>query len=930
MKHFTLKFFALLFILSQFIQAQDSRTQIKNSKTDNLIRCASDEYNSELLKNNPNMMGSPAFEDLIEVKVNEARLQNQNNNRQMVVVTIPVVVHVLHNGEAVGTGPNITDAQVISQINVLNEDYRKIAGTPGGTNNSGAAVDVEVEFCLAQIDPNGNPTNGIDRVNIGQNGIFETSLTDAQNQMDALKPNSIWDPSQYMNMWSVGFNGFSGLLGYAQFPQGPANTDGVVSDYRFFGSSDYDDGSFNLSAPYDKGRTMTHEVGHFLGLFHTFQGGCAGTGATGGDFCADTPAVATSNGGCPTGIDSCPSDSGSDMVENYMDYTDDACMDTFTADQKARILAVLATSVNRASLTSSNVCTTSPLINFNSNSPSPGQMAEGSDCNFTDIDIDLNITMAPNSNAIVSLVNSGTATENEDFELINNAVTFASGSTTPSNAITLRIYNDNFVESDETIILSLNLTTPADASAVTSTYNLTIGDDDIAVNSSGNSTLFFDGFENYADFTITPVGGWTLIDNDGDSTYSADNFNFTNEGYTGSFIVFNSSSTTPAANTGWDAHSGNKGYYCFNSTGSVSGSPLNDDYAITPQVNLNGTGSELKFWAKSLTDNYAGGERFQVAISTTNTNASSFTTISTAPYIVPPLDWTEYTYDLSAYDGMSIYVAIHVVSADEFVFMLDDISITADVTTNIQTAVNSTSPDQFNLPGAGLAYSTDVTTGNVMLDINNTSGFDYGCTTVAVSRDASTAGAAAVAYNGSTNTADFVTAKTFDITTTNDSASEASTVNFYFTQAEITAWETTTGNTINELYALNDTSGEVVALTNSAFGSDYKLTANFTEGLEGTYYFGKQTTLSLNDIELGNSISIYPNPTISVLNIKVTDQNDMPENYKIYNMLGQLLIDKTINNTSDLSVDTTPFSNGMYFIKISKSNRNLTLPFIKK
>lgn len=927
MKNFTFKICVFVFLFGLIAQAQSKKIQ---SSEETIIRCGSDQYNSELLKSNPNMMGSKAFEDLIKTKVEEAKIQNQSNNRQMVVVTIPVVVHVFNNGEAIGTGANISDAQVLSQITVLNEDYRRMAGTPGGTNNSGAAVDVEVEFCLAQIDPNGNPTTGIDRVNIGQNGIFEIDAADAQSQMNALKPSSIWDPSQYMNMWSVGFNGFSGLLGYAQFPGGTANTDGVVVDYRHFGSSDYNDGSFTLNAPYDKGRTMTHEVGHFLGLFHTFQGGCAGTGSTGGDFCADTPAVGSPNSGCPT-IDSCPTDPGNDMVENYMDYTNDSCMDTFTADQKARIVAVLGSFVNRASLTSSNVCISNPLINFDSSTPSPGQITEGSDCNFTDLNIDLNITLAPSSNAVVSLVNSGTAVENEDFELINNSVTFASGSTTPSNSITLRIYNDNFVESDETIILSLNLTTPADASTVNSTYDLTIENDDNVVNSTGISTIFYDGFENYPDFTITPVGGWTLIDNDGDSTYSADNFDFTNEGYTGSFIVFNPSATTPVANSGWDAHTGSKGYYCFNSTGSVSGSPLNDDYAITPQINLNGTGSELKFWAQSLTDNYAGGERFQVAISTTDTNPSSFTTISAPPYIIPPLAWTEYTYDLSAYDGMNIYIAIHVVSSDEFVFMLDDISVTANVTTSIQTADNTSTPDQFNLPMSGMVYSTDVTSGDLMVDIDNTSGFDYGCTTVAVSRDATTAGADAVPYNGGTDPAGYVTAKTFDITTTNPSTSNAATINFYFTQAEITAWETATGNSINDLFVLNETTGEVVSLTNTTFGSDYKLTANLSNGIAGTYYFGSQLAfLSVNDFELANSISIYPNPTISVLNIKVDDQNDMPDSYKVYNMLGQLLIDNKINNTNDLIIDTTPFSNGMYFIKISKTNRNLTLPFIKK
>lgn len=934
MKNFTFSAFLLLFISVNLGISQNKTTPNKlfgkelteankqSLQETGYIKCGSYEYEQHLKELYPNRANVEEFENWLAPKIEVIKAQRANS--PSVIITIPVIFHVFTDG----VGPeNLSQAAVQAQIDQLNIDFSDQAGSPFSSS-----ADTEIRFCLAKQNESGAPLteDGINRITFYGEGPF--SQTDFENSMKAATQ---WDPTKYFNVWSANLSG--GLLGYAQFPDssglqglntsgGASNTDGVVVLYSTVGSiANPNPNGFT----YNAGRTLTHEAGHWLGLRHIW--GDTST-CTNDDYCADTPDSDASNFGCPT-TDSCFADGlGNDMVENYMDYTDDSCMHTFTADQKTRILAVMSNSPRRVELANSTVCNaaTTPLINFDSGTPSPGQIAEGSDCNFTDIDIDLNITIAPNSNAVVSLVNSGTATENEDFELINNAVTFSSGSTTPSNTITLRVYNDNFVESDETIILSLNLTTPADAITVNSTYDLTVENDDNALTSAGVSTIFYDGFENYPDFTITPVGGWTLIDNDGDSTYSADNFDFTNEGYTGSFIVFNPSSTTPAAGSGWDAHTGSKGYYCFNSTGSVSGSPLNDDYAITPQINLNGTGSELKFWAQSLTDNYAGGERFQVAISTTDTNPSSFTTISAPPYVIPPLAWTEYTYDLSAYDGMNIYIAIHVVSADEFVFMLDDISVTANVTTSIQTTQNTSTPDQFNLSSSGLVYSTDVNSGNVMVDIDNTSGFDYGCTTVAVSRDASTAGADAVAFNGGTNPAGFVTAKTFDITTANSNTSETSTINFYFTQAEIAAWETATGNSINNLFVLNETTGEYVAVTNSTFGSDYKLTANLSTGIAGTYYFGTQTSLGINDYELENSISIYPNPTVSILNIKVDNLEDMPESYKVYNMLGQILIDNKINNTGDLTIDTSSFSNGMYFIKISKSNRNLTLPFIKK
>ncbi|WP_055436022.1 M43 family zinc metalloprotease [Lacinutrix algicola] len=324
---------------------------LAQSKNDTQIdRCGSDEYNAQLLEANPNMMGSDAFESLIATEIAKSKAKRTSSN-SMVVVTIPVVIHVFHNGEPIGTGPNISYDQAVSQITVLNEDFRMMAGTPGQSSMGG--VDTEVQFVLAQRTPDGCPTNGIDRVNICQDGLTGVGAnTDQINsnltaQMQVLKPGTIWDSSQYMNMWSVGFNN-GGLLGYAQFPGGSASTDGVVSNYTTFGSSDY--GTFPLNAPYDKGRTMTHEVGHYLGLFHTFQGGC-----NGGDSVADTPATAAPNYGCPAGTNSCPLDAGVDMIENYMDYTDDSCMDTYTQGQKDRIQAVIGGA--RSSLTSSNAGT---------------------------------------------------------------------------------------------------------------------------------------------------------------------------------------------------------------------------------------------------------------------------------------------------------------------------------------------------------------------------------------------------------------------------------------------------------------------------------------------------------------------------------------------------------------------------------------------
>jgi hypothetical protein len=337
MKKITFKFicFAIIFSCLNLTAQENNNEQLRN--------CATDEYNAQLLINNPNMMGSDSFERQMAPKIEAIKRQLESGASRALQFTIPVVVHVIHNGEPIGTGANISDAQVLSQIQVLNEDFRRITGS-NGFNNDPDGADVEVEFCLAKQDPEGCVTTGIDRVNMS--AVSTTWSGPGGNTDSVLKPATTWDASQYMNMWSVNFADGS-LLGYAQFPGGPANTDGVVSNYTYFGSNDAPGvsipGNFNL------GRTMTHEVGHYLALFHTFQGGCAG-----GDQCADTPAVDNANFGCPTTHQSC---GDLDMVRNYMDYTNDSCMNVFTNDQKARVISALTNSPNRPNTITSDKCT---------------------------------------------------------------------------------------------------------------------------------------------------------------------------------------------------------------------------------------------------------------------------------------------------------------------------------------------------------------------------------------------------------------------------------------------------------------------------------------------------------------------------------------------------------------------------------------------
>ncbi|NNL15264.1 MAG: zinc metalloprotease, partial [Flavobacteriaceae bacterium] len=263
----------------------------------------------------------------------EAHTQNyiQNASNFSVnaeVLYVPIVVHVVWN--SANPVENISDAQILSQVDVIYKDFRRLNEDADDTWSQ--AADMEIEYYLAQIDPDGNPTSGITRT--------ETSVT-AWGTDDSIKFSSsggvdAWDPTRYFNFW-VGNIG-SGILGYATFPASAGDPDdGIVMSPQYFGSSDYEAAAgetFYLDTPYDKGRTTTHEMGHYFNLRHIWGDGGCGVD----DFVADTPESDSSNFGCPIGSSSCGS---VDMVQNYMDYTDDACMNLFTEGQKDRMRAVL-------------------------------------------------------------------------------------------------------------------------------------------------------------------------------------------------------------------------------------------------------------------------------------------------------------------------------------------------------------------------------------------------------------------------------------------------------------------------------------------------------------------------------------------------------------------------------------------------------------
>lgn len=193
---------------------------------------------------------------------------------------------------------------------------------------------------------------------------------------------------------------------------------------------------------------------------------------------------------------------------------------------------------------------------------------------------------------------------------------------------------------------------------------------------NAQQTLFEDSFETYTTFAITGVGSWTLVDSDGQVTYGFSGAAFENSGEPMAYIVFDSAATDPALEptetSNWSARTGNKSMISFAGAEGAA----NNDWLISPQVQLAATGNTVKFWAKTCDGTYS--EKFKVGVSTTGVNTGDFTVISPGASVTAPNAWTEYTYDLDAYANQQVYISINCISNDQFGFAVDDFSVIAD------------------------------------------------------------------------------------------------------------------------------------------------------------------------------------------------------------------------------------------------------------
>lgn len=249
------------------------------------------------------------------------------------IVKIPVVIHIIYNDAS----QNISDAQVKTQIDALNRDFRRLNDDSINTPSpfKSIAADVQIEFALATADPKGKATNGI----IRKATSVKYWQMDDKIKYAAEGGSDGWDSRYYLNIW-VGYT--RSLLGYSSVVGTPADKDGIVINTTAFGTG--------MPGAFNKGRTAVHEVGHWLGLKHIW-----GDALCGDDGIDDTPKQSGYTTSCPTGVktSSCNTSTGGDMYMNYMDFTNDACLNLFTNGQKEHMRSLFDVGAPRNSILSS-------------------------------------------------------------------------------------------------------------------------------------------------------------------------------------------------------------------------------------------------------------------------------------------------------------------------------------------------------------------------------------------------------------------------------------------------------------------------------------------------------------------------------------------------------------------------------------------------
>jgi len=903
MKKITLKG-ALLFVVmgacfagfSQQKQRQNTSVQTSFDLTEEnqqhfdetgIVRCASVEYQNKIRKQNPRKISDTQFEQWLAPHVSNYKARIAAGER-MAITTIPIIFHVFTDCEG---ADNVSSTLIQAQLDQLNIDFADTAGSLFAQS-----ADSEIRFAFAQVDPSGNilPEPGINRVTSYGEGPFANGDVDA-----ILKPGTSWDPNSYMNVWVANITG--GLLGWAQFPDpvgsglsglgvgdvgavGAANTDGVVVLSSSVGSVANPNPA---GGSYPAGRTLTHEIGHWLGLRHLWgDGNCSVD-----DFCTDTPNCDSQYYGVGPGPVQC---GNTRMIENYMDYSDDVAMNTFTADQKARIQAIMGVSPRRVELVTSTAANSAAPVVFFDGCSTAYNITEGSGCGFQDITIQIGKSKASTGVETVTVNKSGTATDNIDYTIQTPSLNFAAGSTVKQD-FTIRIFEDDFVEANETIVLDLNVSTAGNATTtnIANQITITILNDDSVVTTISNNTLFSD------DFSDGDASDWSILDNNSET---ADDWSLVEEtDFPAPFGIYTD---------------------FFMASYSWNGSPyFPDNFLSTPLISIpaGATNVQLSYLAGSGSDVTYYNENYEVWVSTSISSSANIlagTRIKDENLnaFLSTAGGQTRTASLVGFDGQDVYVSFrHHDSTNEWIIGIDNVELTADLLTGVQTTVNTGTPDQDVLSVSGTVYTSNAADGNVMADITNNNAVNYGCVSTNVSRASGTS----VMYQVA-GVSNYVMGKTFTITPLSVQTGGNATVKFYFTEAEIIEWETTTGNNRSTLTIIKDNGvAEIAVATLGTFGLNVALEATFASGINGTYYFGKtEAVLGITQNQF-NVFNVYPNPSFGKITLSLSTSENV--SVSLLDIRGRRVCTELYSNNSDVfttELDFSTLASGLYMLNV--------------
>ncbi len=764
---------------------------------------------------------------------------------------IPVVVHIVHTGGAVGTIYNPSDAQIQGAIDYLNKVFAADATVTSGSNDLG------IQFALAKRMPDCSPTTGIVRVNGSGIPNYTAGGVGTGGTPDInVKNLSRWDASQYYNIWIVnkidGADGTSGTFtaGYAYFPGAGATIDGTVM----------------LATQMVTGaKTLPHELGHAFNLFHVFEGSsdkntCPANAncSNDGDRVCDTDPISYNQlGGVitftpRTGPNACNSNIayGANTENNFMNYTSSYTL--FTLGQSNRVTAALALAARSSLATSLGAIPTNqaPLcasqINFELGSSSVTESTTFQDPNntcrgYTDYTYNLKSGLAPTQAVTATLVTSGTAIRGTDYDITTNGSFTAPSSdiayTTAGGEVksfTVRIYDDKSVELQKTIGLSFTLSNNgATIGLINPTHTITLSDNDLVPMAITNGTVDIGSNSFYLSEPQGCFSGRTLTRHRVQYLYRASELNAA--GITGTVAL-------TALKLYYYRHANSDTYNGFTVSMSATTSNTLSNYVspngFTTVYSGNYTTSPANSSTTTVpfTSNFNWDGTSNIIINICYDNGSTATTSdSLYCYQIPGS-----TGDIiTAFSNVTIASAASGCALPAVALTTVHPRISFDYTVTNGLAVQNAMASQTEYLGPnGKVYFKDAS-GKIMAYIENQGSFDYGCTQVVVDR----AGTSAVPFWNNTP-ANYVTSKSFRVVPTHNTTTGNYQIKLYYTQAEINGWMAASGQTLANAKLIKVSNGHYIpdvtpgtpyvtdvlstTLTKNNFGADTIITGTFS------------------------------------------------------------------------------------------------------